>query len=930
MATGFPRESGIPGGFGTSLPAQLGGRIKWGVIIIGVLILIALLSYLRSIYTDWLWFDEIGYRSVFIKILTTRIALFFIGAVVFAIPLAISLYYASRLSQGPEEIPLPPGAREILKSLILLGTIGAGVVLSVVFGAIAAMKWETFLKFWSSVPFGTEDPVFGYDVSFYVFSLPVYSFIQAWLLGAAIVILIATLGLYFVNYSFRGVGFQISTGLKVHVSVLGAIIMFCIAFGHWVDRWDLLLSDQGAVFGAAYADLHSRMPALLILTIIAGASGILMLVNAYLGGLRMLVGAVVLWAAMAILLGALWPNLMQRFSVRPNELTKESEYIARNIEFTRSGFGLEGVVGESYPAERHLTTEMVADNPQTIDNIRLWDHGPLVNVYRQLQIIRPYYEFKDADVDRYVVDGNYRQVMLAAREVAPEKLDPDSQTWVNTKLRYTHGFGLAMSPVTEFTTEGKPEFFAKDIPPDGKIRIRSTSPDAEPDIIIDNPRVYYGENTVNYVIVNSKTDELDFEGEAGKLQSTNYFGTGGVPLGSFIRRIAYAWQFGDINILISGEITGDSLIQYRREIQERIASVAPFLRLDEDPYLVASPDVLYWIQDAYTLTDKYPYSDPHVDGFNYVRNSVKVTVDAFNGTLKFYVADPTDPIIQTYEKIFPDLFKPLDEMPASLRDHVRYPQDLFQFQAGKYLRYHMEDPQDFYNLEDIWRIPNEKFGQTATTQPVMPYYVIMKIPGEEKEEFVLMIPFTRSDPPIVAGWLAARSDGANYGKLVAFLFPKDRQLEGPEQIEIKIDNDPDISQWFTLRCVVGSTCIRGNLLVIPLQMGGNYGLLYAEPIYLQAEGFEFPELTQVILASGDDVVMEGSVPAAVAALTGYSYTAGVPPAQVEAPGPVEAELPADKVRSEIDSIDDAIQKLKEGLSGLQEALERLRALTGGE
>ena len=517
--------------------------------------------------------------------------------------------------------------------------------------------------------------------------------------------------------------------------------------------------------------------------------------------------------------------------------------------------------------------------------------------------------------------------MLAAREVAQEKLDPDAQTWVNTRLRFTHGFGVAMSPVTEFA-EGRPEFFAKDIPSDGVIRVQG-SEEAEPDILIENPRIYYGEKTTDYVIVNTANDELDYQVEGETQPKGNrYDGTGGVPISSFIRRLAYALQFADLNVLITGQITADSRLQYRRDIQERVSTVAPFLQLDRDPYIVAAGGQLFWIQDAYTVSDRYPYSTPHPNGFNYIRNSVKVVVDAYHGDLTFYVVDPGDPIVRMYQAVFPDLFTDLDDMPSDLREHLRYPQDLFGFQAATYLRYHMLDPLDFYNLEDIWSIPNEKFGQSGDLRPVEPYYVIMKIPGEEHEEFVLLIPYTRNEPPILAGWLAARNDGANYGELVAFDFPKERQVDSPQQVEAKIDNDPAISEWFTLRCQEGSDCIRGNLLVIPVATGDEFGLLYAEPIYLRAEGIDFPELKKVILATGDRVVMEDSVPEAIAALTGFTGPASEPGKQ---PGtdPPASTAPDLRLGEEIQKLTETIETIKQELENLEESLKRLAELSGG-
>ena len=605
------------------------------------------------------------------------------------------------------------------------------------------------------MPFGQTEPAFNKDVAFYVFTMPMLNFVHGWLLGAAITILIATLVLYYINFSLRGAGLKITPGLKVHLSIIVAILMFVLAWGHWLDRWELALSGQGAVFGAAYTDINARKPALLILTIIAAGSGVLILVNAYLRGLRLLIGAVALWIVMAVVLGSLWPATMQQFTVDPNEFVKEAPYIERNIAFTRSGFALDRIEEVFYPAEPAVVTEaLIEENLQTINNIRLWDYRPLSDVYKQIQLIRPYYDFKDADVDRYTLDGEYRQVLLSAREVAPEKLAPESQTWVNEKLFYTHGIGLAMSPVTDFTPEGRPEFFAKDIPANGVIPITAGASEGEPEILVENPRIYYGENTTSYVAVNTKTDELDYQTEEGELVRTNYFGTGGVRLSSFVRRLAYAWQFGDLNILISGEITGDSLLLYRRAIQERISVIAPFLLLDKDPYIVAADGQLYWIQDAYTTSDHYPYSQPFntepVEGaasvaFNYIRNSVKVTVDSFHGALRFYVWDSSDPVMMTYAKIFPGLFLPKAEMSPSLQEHVRYPQDFFTVQARKYIKYHMRDPQNFYNNEDLWAFSNEKFGQSGDLREVGPYYVIMKLPGEETEEFVQLLPYTPNE-----------------------------------------------------------------------------------------------------------------------------------------------------------------------------------------
>lgn len=923
MSTNFEQNSGFNLDIGNMFPTQLGSRLRWIFILVGLVSLFFILSIIRSIYTDWLWFNSLEFQSVYIKILLTRVILFCLAAGIFAIFCGISVYFSYQLSKGPEEIPLPPQIRRVFKRLIFWGILLGVSVLSIIFGVIAASQWEVFLRFDSAAIFNTTDPVYNKDISFYVFALPLYEFIQKWALGATVIILAATLGIYFVQFSFRGVGLIITKGIKLQISTMGAIIMLLFGVGLWLDRWGLLFSGQGAVFGAAYTDIHARKIALLILLVAAAATAILIFINAYLNGIRLFIGALALFAGLFVALNVLWPNAMQRLTVRPSEFAREQPYIERNIEFTRQGFGLGGIIEQPYPVDAVLTENMVNQNLQTVDNIRLWDHSPLSNVYRQIQLIRPYYDFKDADVDRYVVGGQYRQVMLAAREVAPTKLDVDAQTWVNQKLRYTHGFGIAMSPVTEFTTEGRPEFFAKDIPLEGEIEIKPLSGNSQPEFKVSNPRIYYGEETIEHVIVNTNTAELDYQAAGGELRSTKYFGKGGIEIGNFVRKLAYAWQFADINILISPEITNVSRIQYRREIQERISTVAPFLILDKDPYIVADSDGLFWIQDAYTTSDKYPYSDPSSDGFNYIRNSVKIIVDAFNGTLSFYVWDPTDPMILTYQAIFPDLFIDKDEMPDSLKSHVRYPQDLFSIQSEKYLRYHMLDPQDFYNLEDIWSIPEEKFGQGEQLQEVEPYYVIMKMPGEDKEEFVLLLPYTRNDPPIMSGWLAARNDSPNYGELIAFRFPKERQVDSPQQVEARIDNDPYISQWFTLRCQEGSFCIRGNLLVIPIATDSEYGLLYAEPVYLQAEGIDFPELKQVILATGEKVVMADSVPEAIAELTGFQ------PNKVDKPKPavIKAKDAENPISEGIDRIKTSINDIKDSLIALEKALQTLTEST---
>jgi uncharacterized membrane protein (UPF0182 family) len=576
----------------------------------------------------------------------------------------------------------------------------------------------------------------------------------------------------------------------------------------------------------------------------------------------------------ALLLGALYPSFVQNVEVRPNELARETPYIEANIRATLQAYGLSEVQEMFPPAEEAVTSAEVRASPQTVNNIRLWDPRPLLDTYNQIQTIRPYYEFADVDIDRYVINGQYRQVMLGARELVQSKLPAQAQTWVNQKLVYTHGYGIAMSAVNSVSPEGLPQFFVKDVPPSGEIPI-------------DRPEVYYGERdrSGQYVVVRTAAPEFDYPLGDDNAQTT-YRGDSGIQLNSAWRRLAYAWQFHDGNLLLNSDLRPDSQILYRRNVRERINTLAPFLRLDSDPYIVVTEGRLVWIVDAYTHSNRYPYAQPYPQTepgrrFNYVRNSVKATVDAYDGSTTFYVADPTDPILRTYAAIFPDLFRPLDAMPPGLRAHVRYPEDLFRWQAGMYLLYHMQNPTVFYNREDVWSIPLERFGDNR--QAVAPYYTIMRLPGEPREEFLLMLPLAPANRDNMIAWLAARSDAPNYGKLLVYKYPKDKLVYGPFQVETRIDQDPGIAAQLTLWNQSGTRVIRGNLLVIPI---GNANL-YVEPIYLQAAQGPLPELKRVVVATGNRIAMEPTLEAALVRLF-----EGAPVAPLPAAGPAAPSQPA--------------------------------------
>ena len=921
------------------LPPNMGTFVKWGLVIIGVIFLFVGLNVLRSIYTDWLWFNNLGFLEVFTTVLWIRVWLFLVGVAVFGVLITVNVIVVRRKARGESVLPLPAETLRWLDRLLVVGVVLGSILLTVIFGTIFAGRWEEVLRLANSTPFGISDPVFQKDVSFYVFTLPVLELVQDWLLAAFIVLLVATGAVYFAHHTLRGVRMAATPGIRGHMAVLGSLIFFNLAVNHFLDRYELVFSTRGVVFGATYTEIHAGMPALVLLTAIAAASGVLLIVSTLPPlrggrGTRLIIGAVGLWIVAAIGVGNLYPSFVQRFTVQPNELEREELYINRNIQFTRVAFGLDRIEEQPYPAREdvsqedistnqetvqnvgleEISQEDISANQETVQNVRLWDPRPLRDTYNQIQHLRLYYNFRDLDVDRYRLDGEYRQVLIGARELDHENLPGEAQRWINQKLQYTHGYGAAASPVTEFTDQGMPEFFVQDVPPKGSIEI-------------SRPEIYYGENTSNYVIVNTKQAEFDHPTVEDVPVYVRYQGKGGVRLSSLLRRLAYAWQLGDVNILISGQITPESKLQYSRDIQERVNKVAPFLMLDADPYLVVEDGGLKWIQDAYTVTELYPYSRPFNDTFNYIRNSVKVVIDAYNGSMDFYIADATDPIIQTYASIFPTLFKPLDQMSPYLRAHLRYPEDLFSVQAETYLQYHMTDPTVFFNKEDQWSIPSEVFR--GTQQPVMPYYVIMKLPGEDDEEFVLILPFTPAERPNMVAWLAARMDGlgeqpldladAQYGELVNFTFPRGVQIDGPVQIEARIDNDTEISQQFTLWDQAGSEVIRGNLLVIPIAES----ILYVEPIYLQAEGIALPELKRVILASSKKVVMEPCLERAVASLVGTT--------PVKCPSALdEATEEVSDAAQQLEGIQKVLQDLREGLTNLEDALDQLARIVEEE
>ncbi|MFP4392808.1 MAG: UPF0182 family protein [Desulfohalobiaceae bacterium] len=870
---------------------------KLGLYLLALLLLFLVISWGHRFYTDWLWYQSLGHESVLLKIVISKVALFLLGATIFVLLAGPNLYLALKHSAGLQptnpNIPLNLylSARKVIgwaaMAIVFLGAI--------VLGLSPSSEWEPVLKFMHQVPFGKEDPILGHDFSFYIFAVPVLEFFRTWLLGVLGVVIVLVGAVYYLSCVIRGEMFAFRGRMLTHLAILAAGILVLIALGHWLSRYELLHSALGTVHGVGYTDEKILLPGYVFLTLVALAGAGMLVFGALRENKRLIIWPLAAWLILNILVSIAAPSLVQRLLVEPSELAKEKQYLESNIQHTRSAYGLEQMTSESHPAKGAVERDIIEANQGTIQNIRLWDEGPLLQSYNQIQFFRLYYDFLQVHTDRYQVDGELRQVMLATRELSADKLPSEAQRWVNRRLQFTHGYGAAVSPVTEVESGGRPSFFLKDLPPMGKFSLQ-------------RPEIYYGLKSLDYVITKTRMQEFNYPGVDGPVY-THYQGAGGVSLDSYFRRLMYAWEFKDLNILISGEINEESLIQYRRTVSERFSTLTPFLKRDSETYSVVADGRLFWIQDAYTTARRYPYSTPWENEFNYIRNSVKAVVDAYNGSVNYYVFDPDDPVIQTYQSIFPDLFQDKTEMPDYLQDHVRYPRNMFTVQSQMLLQYHMQDPVVFYNKEDQWSVPvQSSFGEEKALRP---YYIVARLPGEQQEEFLLIQPFTPQNRHNLVGWMAARMDGENYGEMILFRFPSGRHVDGPKQVEARIDNDAVISEQFTLWGQVGSEVSRGILLVIPV----GESLLYAEPVFLKPDTLDFPELRRIILADSRQVVMHQTLDDSVNALVGK--LPAVAPAK-ETDDPEEAQEPVrPKIREELQQVIDSLQK----------ALDQLKELT---
>jgi uncharacterized membrane protein (UPF0182 family) len=887
-------------------PAWVGKLLKWLFPVAAVLFIamIAVPSFLQK----WLWMRQLDYSVIFWTMFSVRVSL---GCAAFAFAFLfvwINLRLAARNSVEPSGAGRfgrgnGPGSKAaaLARHIVTRGTALLTAVVAAIFAGGIYSQWDTYLRFRYGSAFSLADPVFGRDLGFYVFRLPWYELLQNSLVFITILTVIGVAAQYFYFGLMRFTGRTTQSSGEAaakHSSLLLIVLAATLGWGYYLDLFELLYSTRGVVYGVGYTADHVTLPALWGMMAVSVAACLLLAFNFYKPRLKAMAIGGGCYVALYVIGVMVVPSLVQKFVVQPNELALETPYLKNYIEFTRKAYKLDAVQETAYPAMADLTPEVLARNNDTIQNIRLWDKRPLLQTYQQTQAIRLYYKFDTVDVDRYHLADGYHQVMLSTRELSPE-LPADAQTWLNQNLQFTHGFGLVMNFVSKSVGGGFPEYLIQNVPPQSAFGLNVTQ-----------PAIYYGEGMPGSRIVATGVKEFDYP-QGNQNVYTSYQGKGGIPIDSVARRLLFAWTQADINILFTGYLKPESRIQIWRNVQERVSQVAPFLTLDDDPYAVLSEGKLYWIQDAYTTSDRYPYSNPRVSesgaGVNYIRNSVKAIVDMYDGTVSFYVMDPQDPVLQVYNRAFPGVFKSLDALSPDLKLHLRYPQDLFAIQATQYETFHMTDPQVFYNREDQWVPPVEKYS--GKVSPMEPYYILMKLPGSDQLEYLLMSPFTPQNRDNMISWLAARSDFPDYGKMLFYQLPKDKLTYGPNQISAMIDQSTTISEQLTLWDQKGSGVIRGKLVVIPIENS----FLYVVPLYLQAEGTNFPQLKRVIVATGDKVVMRPSLDEALAAL----FTSGeVPPGTPGAPAaPAAVSQPGTKTDQE---------RLQ--LAAAQKAIDSLKAL----
>jgi uncharacterized membrane protein (UPF0182 family) len=880
-------------------------RVILLIIAAAIVVLLTSLRGIAGFYTDYLWFREVNFSPVWRGVLGAKILLSVFFTVLFFVLLWASLTIADRLAPrfralGSED-EIVQRYREAVGPHSGKVHAGVAVLFALIFGVGTSSQWQSWLLFRHSVSFGVKDPQFHKDIGFFVFRVPFLSFLVDWAFVAIVIITFLTVIAHYLNGGIRlpqGPAERVTPQVKAHVSVLLAGLALVKAAGYWLQRYQLATSRRGTVEGPTYTDIHAQLPAIRLLLFISLVALVLLLVNIWRQGWVLPGIAVGLWLLLAVLVGGAYPAFIQKFRVQPSEIAKERPYITRNITATRQAFGIDQVTDTEYPYSTDLSSADLGNDADTIRNVRLWDPDIVKATFRKVQEIRAYYQFSDVDVDRYTVDGKVIQTNVAARELNQDQLP--SSSWINKRLQFTHGYGAILSPTNAVTGDGLPDYLVKDVPPVGAPKITQ-------------PRVYYGDGQASYAVVHSAQKELDFQSASGRTESSSYTGKGGVSLSSYIRRFAFFLRFSDYNLLISNQVTSSSKVMYIRNIKDRVRKVAPFLRYDADPYPVLLNGRVLWVQDAYTVTSRYPYSQsadnselPAGSGlgvdFNYIRNSVKITIDAYDGTMKFYVMDSKDPLLKAYSRMFPGLFTPRSAMSADLMSHLRYPEDLFRVQTNMYGRYHITDPNDFYNKADAWNVAqNPAAGEVTPTtvaggqsgvalaptqrRRMDPTYLLVHLPSDAQESFLVLRPFV----PVSQGdkqqnltaFMTAKSDPADYGKLQNFVMPRGAQIDGPALIDSRISSNEAISKEISLLGQGGSTVEQGNLLVIPIKTS----LLYVRPLYVQSDTNPLPELRKVIVVYANQAAMGDTLQDALTQLFGAA------PATLEQKAPTGGQQP---------------------------------------
>jgi uncharacterized protein len=830
-----------------------------------VIVFFALLFFglpsLTSFVVDWLWFGEVGYQPVY---LTTMYSKSLVGTTAFVVAflwMAANLRHAlNAASAAPASFTTREGftivlpTRDQLRPLAMLAAAAAAALLAI----WAASEWLTVMSWWYRTDFPTSDPILGRNTGFYVFTLPFLELLRGFGLALIGLSAVAAAGIYVFagELALTPFGLRTAPGVRRHGAVLAAGLFVVLALGAWLDQPRQLVTPAGIIQGASYTDVYARIPAAIALTVASLAGAVLSLVYAA-GRISWAWMAAVGLYALVLIGGSLYASVLQRFVVTPNELARETPYIGYNIDATRQGFALNRVEERELSGDAELTRGDIERNRETIDNVRLWDHQPLLQTFGQLQEIRPYYDFIAVDNDRYDINGRTRQVMLSTRELNSAALQ--SRTWINERLVFTHGHGVTLGPVNQVDPEGLPVLFIRDLPPVSTINMQVTQ-----------PSIYFGELSNEWVIARTRAREFHYP-QGDDNVYTDYDGQGGIPVSSFMRKLLFAVTFRSYQILLSDDITAESRLLFDRQIRARVGKIAPFLTYDDDPYPIIHDGGIFWIQDAYTISSRYPYSTPTRNGITYIRNSVKIVIDAYQGTVTLYLSEPDDPIAGTLSKIFPTLLKPLAEMPAGLRRHVRYPEGIFNVQAAMYSTFHMTNPAVFYNKEDQWEVPAIDRGSGGGEAIAMePYYTIMKLPGENAAEFIQMLPFTPRRRNNLASWMVARSDIDKYGQLLVFQFPKQKLVFGPSQVVARINQDQVIAPQITLWNQQGSQVIQGTLMVIPIEES----LIYVRPLYLRSQNGLIPELTRIIVAYQNQIVMEPTLEAGLTRLFGATGAKG--------------------------------------------------------